>query len=205
MTRSTMELYKYGSYDEYVKAQEHGNRKKLRSHSGVGMEVMQAIKDRIPEAASVLCHGTRAGYEQQYFKKAYPDAKVLGTEISSTATSFPDTVQWDFSKPKDEWKKAFDIVYSNSFDHSICPKETLEVWLGQVSDGGSLIFEMHPAGPGWKPTPMDPLSYHREDVLALIEELGWRVTDEWLSPRFTDHRGRAGKYTYGRPTLRVQL
>ena len=199
-----MELYEYKSYEEYVKAQENGNRKKLSSHSGTGPEVISEVKKRIPEAKNILCHGTRGGQEQKHFLDAYPGAFVIGTEISSTAKKVPMTEHWDFSKVKEEWNGKFDIVYSNSFDHSITPAETLEVWMNQLNEGGSLILEMHIAGKGWKPTPMDPLSYRREDIVQLVELKGYRITDEWPSPPFTDHRGRFGQYAHGRPTVRIQ-
>ena len=199
-----MELYQYGSYEEYVSAQEKGNRKKLSSHSGTGPEVIGEVKERIPNAKNILCHGTRGGQEQKHFLNAYPDAYVVGSEISSTAKGVPMTEHWDFSKVKEEWVGKFDIVYSNSFDHSITPEETLNVWMNQLVDGGSVILEMHIAGPNWKPTSMDPLAYRRDDIVKLVTKAGFRITDEWPSPPFTDHRGRFGHYGHARPTVRIQ-
>ena len=199
-----MELYQYSSYEEYVKAQERGNKKKLKSHSGTGPEVIAEVRRRIRTAENILCHGTRGGQEQKHFLAAYPDAYVIGTEISSTAKGIPMTEHWDFSLVKDEWVGKFDIIYSNAFDHSITPEETFNTWIDQLNEGGSLVLEMHIAGPGWEPTPMDPLSYNRKDVVELVEKLGYRITDEWPSPAFTDHRGRFGKYAHGRPTVRIQ-
>ena len=46
-----------------------------------------------------LCHGTRTGKEQEWFRK-YLSCDVVGTEISETATQFPFTIQWDFHKSK---------------------------------------------------------------------------------------------------------
>lgn len=202
-----MDLYEYKNYEDYKKAQTEGNKRKLHSHSGVGPEVIAEIKKRIPFANFILCHGTRAGWEQKHFKNAYGDqAYVMGTEISDTASQFDMTTEWDFSKPKDEWISKFDIVYSNSFDHSITPKETLSTWIDQLSPGGSLILEMHlpKEGSNWVPTKTDPLSYTREECIALIEELNLKIVDNWPSPPFTDHRKRFGKYAHGRPTLRIQ-
>lgn len=200
-----MELFKYSSYDEYVRFQTEGNKLKLTSHSGVGPEVIAEIKKRIPFVSHILCHGTRAGWEQKHFKNTYGDSTfVVGTEISDTATRFPYTLQWDFSKVKDEWVGKFDIVFSNSFDHSITPEDTMNTWMDQVAPNGSLIMELHLARPGWKPTKTDPLSYVRDDIVDLVDKLGYRIVDEWPSPSFTDHRGRFGKYNHGRPTLRIQ-
>lgn len=199
-----MKLYKYNSYEEYVKAQEAGNSQKLKTHSGTGPEVIAEIKKRIPEANKILCHGTRGGQEQKHFLSFYSNSSVIGTEISSTAKNIPMTEQWDFSKVKEEWICVFDIVYSNSFDHSITPEKTIEVWMNQIKEGGSVILEMHVARENWKPTSTDPLAYRREDIVQLVESKGYRITDEWPSPPFTDHHGRYGRYGHGRPTIRIQ-
>lgn len=199
-----MELYEYKNYKDYVKQQTIGNMQKLRSHSGVGPEVIAKIQEYIPSATNIICHGTRAGHEQRLFKEAYNPKFIIGTEISETATEFPYTLQWDFQKQKGEWIGKFDIVFSNSFDHSITPEETFKNWLDQLSPSGSLIMELHIAQPDWKPNKVDPLGYKRADIVRLVHSNGYRVTDEWLSPNFTNHRGKFGKYRAGRPTLRIQ-
>ena len=193
-------MYEYASYEEYVKAQERGNKQKLYSHSGTGPEVIAEIRKRVPSALNVLCHGTRGGQEQQFFKQQYPLAYVVGSEISSTAKEIPDTVQWDFSKVKKDWINCFDIIYSNSFDHSICPEETIDVWMNQLNDTGSLILEMHIADrPGWEPNATDPLAYQRQDIIDLIESKNYKIVDEWPSPKFG-----SGRYKWGRPTIQVK-
>jgi hypothetical protein len=65
----------------------------------------------------------------------------VGTEISDTATQFPMTVQHDFTIPKEEWLGKFDIVYSNSFDHTINPEKTINTWANQLSPTGTLYLE----------------------------------------------------------------
>lgn len=69
------------------------------------------------EAKTVLCHGTRNEKEQKLFLKKYPNAEIVGTEISHTAKDFPLTVQWDFHDIKDEWIGKFFIFFKgrNSF------------------------------------------------------------------------------------------
>lgn len=87
-----------------------------------------------------LCHGTRAGKEQQWFSKAL-NAEVMGTEISETATQFANTVQWDFHEQKEEWVGRHDFVYSNSFDHAFDPEKALNSWVNQISDNGFVFIE----------------------------------------------------------------
>jgi hypothetical protein len=87
-----------------------------------------------------LCHGTRQGKEQAWFKK-HLKCEVLGTEISDTAEQFPDTIQWDFHEVKPEWIGAVDFVYSNSFDHSYDPEKCLKAWMSCIRKGGLCVLE----------------------------------------------------------------
>jgi hypothetical protein len=87
-----------------------------------------------------ICHGTRRGVEQRWFKKTLR-CEVIGTEISETAAEFPDTIQWDFHEVRPEWIDSVDFIYSNSFDHSYDPEKCLNVWMSCVRRGGLCILE----------------------------------------------------------------
>jgi hypothetical protein len=87
-----------------------------------------------------LCHGTRRGKEQAWFKK-YLGCEVIGTEISDTALDFPDTIQWDFHEVKPEWINAVDFIYSNAFDHSYDPEACLNAWMSCIRPGGLCLIE----------------------------------------------------------------
>ncbi len=125
-----MKIHEYDSYDEYVEAQIKANKRKI-DWQWVKKENIQIICDYIGQVDSVLCHGTRQGFEQKYFKQIL-ECEVLGTEISPTAKDFEDTVQWDFNKQKKDWLNRWDIVYSNSLDHSPNPIETVDIWKQQA-------------------------------------------------------------------------
>ena len=191
-----MKIYKYKNYEEYVAAQERGNRKKLKSHSGTGTEVINEIKKRVAEADNIICHGTRGGQEQGFFIKAYPQAYVIGTEISSTANNIPNTIHHDFTKQKDEWIGKFDILYSNSFDHTITPNETIITWTDQLNKHGHMVLEMHTTSESYPESETDPCYYSKEELVKLITDNGFVIIDEWPSPKFG-----TGKYGYGRPTI----
>ncbi len=90
---------------------------------------------------SVLCHGTRNGAEQRFFKTALPGARVLGTEIGDGASRFPDTIEWDFHDMKPEWAGAWDLVYSNSWDHALDPEKAFRTWVSCLSPNGILVLE----------------------------------------------------------------
>ena len=124
-----------------------------------------------PIARRILCHGTRRGVEQQLFMAAYhPHVQdVLGTEISPSATEFPLTVQWDFSVPNPEWIGAWDVVYSNSFDHAFDPAVTLHTWADQLAPAGSLFIDISIRT---MPDRYDPLVITPAEIEGLARECG---------------------------------
>lgn len=162
-----MKLWKYDSYEEYVEAQTKGNVKKI-TNIWVTEFTIKVIKSKIGDVTDILCHGTRNGTEQKYFKKFFPNCNVVGTEISYTATEFPDTIQWDFHEPKQEWIGKHDIVYSNSFDHSYDPEKSLSTWAGQLNDNGVLAIELMVGVDNNKSKAQDPLELSYEEYEELL-------------------------------------
>jgi hypothetical protein len=142
-------LYKYlkedGSfdYDKYRQIQIEGNRRKL-GYIWADEENIATLSTYIRNAMGTprfgICHGTRRGKEQEWFRK-YLGCEVIGTEISDTAEQFPHTIQWDFHEVKPEWVNATDFIYSNSFDHSYDPERCLNAWMSCVRPGGLCILE----------------------------------------------------------------
>jgi len=162
-----MKIYEFDSYEDYVEAQTLANIRKIDFIWAKDEIILEIAKDK-GTAKNILCHGTRNGAEQKYFKTYFCDAYVVGTEISKTATQFPMTVQHDFTFPKDEWIGKFDIVYSNSFDHSIDPEKTIQTWRDQLSDTGKLYIEYCEIA-SWA-CQSDPLEADDEEVKEMIEK-----------------------------------
>lgn len=161
-------LYKYKNYEEYKRIQIEGNIKKI-DNVWVSKEnillLSNYIKNHITNPKFGLCHGTRRGIEQQYFRD-FLKIDVLGTEISPTASQFPNTIEWDFHKVKDEWIDNVDFIYSNSFDHSYKPKECLDAWMSCINSKGICILEWTP---GHKhSTKLDPFGGTLIDYINLI-------------------------------------
>lgn len=92
-----------------------------------------------------ICHGTRRGLEQLWFheelKSIGVSSTIIGTEISPTAKYFPNTIEWDFHKIKDEWIGSTDFIYSNSFDHSYDPALCIQQWMKCLRPNGLCIIE----------------------------------------------------------------
>ena len=169
-----MKVFKYHNYDHYVKAQTEGNKRKI-DNVYVDSKVVKAVANLKGEAKTVLCHGTRNGAEQKMFLECYPDAEVLGTEISDTADSFPLTTQWDFTHSKSEWEGYWDIVYSNAFDHSMSPEETIITWRDQLSENGRLYIDYTYQANHTVSDATDPLQVDRGEMVAFLEGLGLEV------------------------------
>lgn len=144
-----MKIYNYSSYEEYVNAQIEGNTRKIKNSyvdpNSIDMLVKHLHTTYNLEPNMVLCHGTRRGLEQSYFQKAFSEynvqSNVIGTEISPTASEFPNTIQWDFHNVKDDWVGNVDLVYSNSFDHSFKPVDCLDAWMSCLTKNGKCVIE----------------------------------------------------------------
>jgi SAM-dependent methyltransferase len=131
-------------YDTYRAIQEIGNRAKIgtvfTTPEVIGV-VAEHARRHLRVVTSVLCHGTRNGAEQSWYKAQFPDAEVLGTDISSTATQFPMTICWDFHDLREDWLASWDIIYSNSWDHCYNPNKMFDAWSRSLRAGGLLYLE----------------------------------------------------------------
>ena len=146
--QGTHVLYRYENdngefdYQKYKAVQQKGNKEKLEN-CWVLESNIQFLSEYLLKFAplkSGICHGTRRGLEQEWFRK-YTGADVIGTEISETAAQFPHTIQWDFHEVKPEWLDKIDFIYSNSFDHSYDPEKCLNAWMSCLRPGGICILE----------------------------------------------------------------
>ena len=175
-----MKIFNYKDYDEYKKIQTAANKLKLDRIWVSNFSLTEIQKRAGPFVNSILCHGTRNGAEQTLFKKRYPNAnRIIGTEISDTASQFPMTVQWDFMEPKEEWINQFDIVYSNSLDHSIDPLKTITTWIEQVSPIGYLYIDHGFQNRTNTSSAMDPLELSPKELEELIAQAGGDILEHF--------------------------
>jgi len=175
-----MKIYKYKSYNDYVEEQTAHNIRKIgKGVVWVKEDTIRKIVEMHGPAKNIICHGTRSGEEQKYFLKQYPEAEVIGTEISPTATNYPNTVQWDFAEENKEWLNKFDIVYSNSFDHSFDPHKTIECWKNQLSENGALYVEWPLVPQHQKSTSMDPTGGSELELRFIFTEHKMKETNSF--------------------------
>lgn len=173
-----MQLYRYRnrfglpSYRKYREAQIAGNSRKLDKQwidENSIKWLSEIVLQKIGQPEFGLCHGTRRGKEQEWFAK-YLGCKVLGTEISASATKFPNTIEWDFHDVKEEWVGRCDFIYSNSWDHGYSPNKMFRAWMSCVRPGGLLILTHTKAHNVISET--DPLGMTFEELRELLDRLG---------------------------------
>lgn len=161
-------------YEKYRRIQQEGNLKKL-DHTWVIEENIKFLGDYLKKTVNPIefgiCHGTRRGNEQKWFRE-YLQCGVIGTEISESATRFPHTVQWDFHVPNPEWNGKADFIYSNSFDHSYDPEGCLNTWIETLRIGGVCILEHSNLHAPEGANELDPFGAEIEVMPYLITKWG---------------------------------
>lgn len=164
------------AYRTYREIQQAGNIQKLATVFAVRENIAHLARlaeRKLGSVGFVLCHGTRNGAEQRWFKEALSGSpKVIGTEISDTAAQFPDTVQWDFHDPNPEWDGKADIVYSNSWDHSIDPERMFGNWMKSLGPRGMMLLEHTTYHLGTHADALDPFGATREALTRLLDRVG---------------------------------
>ena len=144
-TGELVKIYKYKNYDEYKDTQIYYNKKKIE-HVWADEKTLEKIRDFLLENTSTgiikgICHGSRNGFEQNFFNKNQDKFYVIGTDISDTAENYKNSIIHDFHEEKKEWLNSFDFVYSNSLDQSFDPRKAVQTWLNQLKKDGFIIIE----------------------------------------------------------------
>lgn len=171
-----MRVWEYESYEDYLEFQNNLTKKKNTWVYAQERTIKKICDRKGFNVKNILCHGTRAAGEQRLFNKFYPGAYIIGSEICDTAENFPMTIRHDFNKQRSEWIAKFDIVYSNSFDHSITPAETLQTWRDQLNPSGTLFLEY--AERQSRHNAEDPLDATALEIENLISDNGMVVVDK---------------------------
>ena len=145
ITDDLVKVYKYKNYKEYKETQVFYNKKKI-NHVWADETSLRILSNFIKEnvikgSIKGLCHGSRNGFEQEFFNNNIQNSEIIGTDISQTAKNYKNSFVWDFHEVNNEWLDNFDFIYTNSLDQSYDPKLALTTWLGQVNKDGYIIIE----------------------------------------------------------------
>lgn len=167
-------LYEYPDYDTYKAVQTAGNKAKLKRQFVKESHIV-LLSDHLNAAFPVtfgLCHGTRRGAEQEWFRTHLNgNPNVIGTEISDTAAEFPNTVQWDFHDANPEWEGRADFVYSNSWDHAFDPEKAFSAWIDALRPGGRLLLDHTKDQTPETSNALDPFGASLDHLTGLLTRL----------------------------------
>ena len=145
-----MKQIKFDSHEQYLEVQ----RQTVRTR-GIGPYFTDLEMKRIADwckangvqVVSGICHGARNGLECDELMRYLPLATIMGTDLfpntgkSRLIKREAEVIEWDFNEPRKEWERSFDLVYSNSLDHSPDPEETLKVWFRQLKPLGAMFVQ----------------------------------------------------------------
>lgn len=178
-----MRVYRYRDYDHYVEQQTLANVEKLNrcwATRDMTSTFAKHYRKFRKDPATILCHGSRNGMEVRWFGEEFPAAEVLGTDISYTATKFPNQVQWDMQKENPEWINKWDLIYTNSLDHVIDFIGTLNVICNQLSDDGLFILDytIMRAECNDKPNATDPLDVSYKELKGGLRGADFKIIQE---------------------------
>ena len=167
-------LYEYPDYGTYRQVQIAGNKAKLTWQSVPESHIVllaRWLNKNLGRVSFGLCHGTRRGAEQEWFHlhlSGHPT--VIGTEISGTASQFPNTCQWDFHEENPAWEGSADFVYSNSWNHAYSPRSAFQAWFAALRPGGVLLLD-HSRGHGPRgANELNPFGITVEALQALLAD-----------------------------------
>ena len=192
-----MKLYKFEDYEHYKKEQVKANVRKL-DWTWIQEDTINKIKNFKPNANKILCHGVRNAKELEFFSKRYVGSEIIGTEISHTAKQFKNVVEWDFHEVNEQWKNNFDIVYSNSWDHSYDPIKSLKAWGGQLSQDGLMFVEHGCDAQDNKSRASDPLEIEHNEIVEMINNAGLKLLDNFMTKAQKDNGANARVYVIGK-------
>jgi hypothetical protein len=154
----------------YRREQEKGNRAKIDQvwTNEINLTFLgEWLRRHGMEPRFVLCHGTRNGFEQRVLRGFF-GCEVIGTEISSTASQFPMTVQADFHDPQPQWREKADLIYSNSLDHAYDPAKALRAWAECVRDSGFIVLDKASDSDPHGVSDLDPFGIALPNLLLFV-------------------------------------
>lgn len=138
-----MQVYDFSSYQEYVNKNIELNLRKYKNRNFKLFKFKPVADYALSKMSNIefgICHGVRDGQEVMYFSDMFK-CTVIGTEISHTASEFPNVIQWDFHEVKPEWVNGVDFIYSNSTDHSHSFKYCIAQWITCLKNTGLCFIE----------------------------------------------------------------
>lgn len=138
-----MKIREYKSYDEYLQHQAEKTKDASRikkwkdryqSRTNCFLKRFKALE--LGQGLKILCLGARLGCEVDAFNQLGNEA--IGIDIVPFK---PFVIEGDFHNLNFK-EKTFDVVYSNSFDHSCNPEKFISEANRVLKDGGLFLLDI---------------------------------------------------------------
>jgi SAM-dependent methyltransferase len=177
-----MKIYKYEGYHHYKTKQIAANVQKLHCQ-WVTNETVELLHKKVENVKTILCHGVRNGGELRMFNEVFEPDHIVGTDISPTVVNLKDefeVYEHDFHDELSNYVNHFDLVYTNSLDHSYAPRVALSTFNNQLRENGYLVVELM-IGDNNRSCEMDPLEISVDEYKELLKELNHKIIDEFIA------------------------
>ncbi len=182
------------TYEQYEAIQKHRSDRKWGTqnfNADILFSMLDKVIDDIFETKTVVCMGIRKGNEYSSikdYKKFRNLPEIYGVDINPKVTGVGDNCFcFDFSKLPKEWGDKFDLLYSNSLDHSFDVNDTLKEWSRVVRKGGYLLLDLS-VGIGVDKS--DIYSFSMNDIAGLFEDIeGLSLINTW------QEKGQTNRFT----------
>lgn len=132
----------------------------------------------------IICLGIRKGNEFHSFNRLkgisslYQKSKVFGVDINPEVVNVSENCfDYDFNNLPKEWANSFNLLYSNSLDHSHDIKKTITEWYRIVPNNGFMILTLSTNSKGISKT--DIYSFEMNDIDKLFSRHQFRILDKW--------------------------
>jgi len=138
------EIDKKSYQDAQIKRHKAKANKKRKEEHYLGC--VNRISHLVQKESDMICMGTRNNHERDVFEKGLSDfnVKVYSLDISPLSKdisplSKADYVM-DFNDMSNDWNNKWDMLFSNSLDHSIDATEVFYKWIDITKPNGILVI-----------------------------------------------------------------
>jgi len=128
---------------KYVTAQIERHALKSAKHRGAETYeyACESLIPFLPKEFSkleMICLGTRNNWERDVFKSLLKKVEVSSLDIAPASNA--DYIM-DFNSFPSDWENKWDIIYSNSIDHSTSSDDCLKEWIRILKPGGLMYTD----------------------------------------------------------------
>lgn len=119
----------------------HANKANVKQPIEAYRVIADGINSFLPDFSltkkKMICLGTRNNHERDCFASFFQNFEVKSLDISSKSNA--DYIM-DFTNLQAEWENYWDVIYSNSIDHSYSATATFNDWLKILKPAGILAL-----------------------------------------------------------------